>query len=256
MKATRLLVAALLLFATSTIAAEKESAVISPGQYIRSGDSGTLKIRRGDAAKLIFEIESIGGNCHSCSVSGTISGKLGQADSWAANGSDSNCRITFERHGAELQISSATPEECRAYCGARADFEGNYKSAPALCIRSSQQNIRNKFLKLYRLRDYANAIKILEPLLSQCSEFVNWIEIDNIRNDLALAQFHSGNPEACLKTLAATRAASYASEENLKDEFPPCDFDNYVNVAKAAWYNKSLCEKANGAKKPSFPPRK
>lgn len=255
MKIHRLLVVmlALPLFATSAIAAEKTSPVISPGQYIRSGDSGTLKIRRGESGKLIFEIESIGSNCHTCSVSGTIHGKLGHADSWAADGSDSNCRIAFERRTQNLYVSSTTIDECRVYCGARAGFEGNYKSVPTLCTRSSQQSHRNKFLKLYRSRDFARAIEILEPLLSQCSDFVNWIEIDNIRNDLALAQLHSGEPEACLETLATARAASYSSEENLKEEFPPCDFYSYINVAKATWHNKSLCEKANGAKQLRLP---
>lgn len=243
-----LLTIVLLLFATSVIAGEKISSAIIPGQYILSGDSGTLKIRRDDSGSLMFEIESIGGNCHTCSVSGTIRRGLGYADSWAADGSDSNCRITFKQRGTEIQVSSTTPEECRAYCGMRAGFEGSYKRAPALCTRSSQQNRRNEFLKLYRSRDFAGAIKILEPLLFQCSEFVNWIEIDDIRNDLALAQLHSGNPKACLQTLAATTAAPYTNEEKLKEEFPPCDFDNYINVAQATWHNKSLCEKAVGVR--------
>ncbi len=246
MKVTGLLVTvALFLLATAAMADEKKSTIISSGQYIRSGDSGTLTIRRDDSGKLIFGIESIGSNCHTCSVSGIIRGQLGYA---VEDDSESKCRIKFERRGTDLQISSVTSEECRYYFGARAGFEGIYKKEPAPCKRISQQNRRDKFLKLYRSRDYAKAVKMLEPLISQCSEFLYWIESDNIRNDLALAQLHSGDPDACLETLAATTAASYADEEELKETFPSYDFDNYINVAKAAWFNKSLCEKAKAAK--------
>lgn len=232
-----------LLSAPSANAAEKASTVIIPGQYIRSADSGTLKIQQGDNGKLVFEIESVGSNCHTCSVSGTIQAGLGHAESWAADGSDSNCRIIFKEQGTEIHVSSTTVEECHAYCGARASFEGSYKKMHAPCSRSDRQKNKNTFLKLYRSRDFASAAAVLEPMLAECSKFMDRIESDQIRNDLALAQFHGGNPAACLQTLSATHAASYTGEEDLKGNMPPCDFDNYISTAKATWHNKSLCEK-------------
>jgi len=250
---TRLFVIAILFLSlTSAIADTKNSSVISPGEYISSGDSGTLKVQRGASGQLLFEIESIGGNCHSCFVSGTIRNGLGYAASEVADGRDSNCRITFKQKGTEIQVSSTTPEACRAYCGARAGIEDIYKRAPALCTRSSQEHRRNEFLKLYRSRNYKDAFKTLEPLLSQCKEFVNWIEIDKIRNDLAITELHNGNPVACLETLAATTAASYPNEESLQEGLPPCDYYNYIDTAKASWFNKSLCEKARAAKQTGF----
>jgi hypothetical protein len=78
---------------------------------------------------------------------------------------------------------------------------------------------------------------------------MNWIEIDQVRNDLALAQYHSGEFQQCLTTLNDTLAGTVKDEVELKSGngnvyLPPCDFDNYIGVAKATWFNKALCTKA------------
>lgn len=75
------------------------------------------------------------------------------------------------------------------------------------------------------------------------------IEIDQVRNDIALAQYHKGEFSQCLQTLNATLVADVKDEEELKNGnggvyLPPCDFDNYVEVAKSIWFNKALCSKA------------
>lgn len=79
---------------------------------------------------------------------------------------------------------------------------------------------------------------------------MNWIEIDQIRNDLALSQYHNRESSQCLETLNATLAAEFKDEEELKAGgprvyLPPCDFDNYICEAKATRFNKALCTKAN-----------
>lgn len=78
---------------------------------------------------------------------------------------------------------------------------------------------------------------------------MNWIEIDQVRNDLALAQYHSGEFQQCLITLSNTLAGTVKDEDELRAgngnvSLSPCDFDNYIGVAKATWFNKSLCAKA------------
>ncbi len=78
---------------------------------------------------------------------------------------------------------------------------------------------------------------------------MGWIEIDQVRNDLALAQYHNGEFQQCLATLNTTLAAKVKNEEELKAGnggvyLPPCDLDNYIGVAKATWFNKTLCTKA------------
>jgi len=77
---------------------------------------------------------------------------------------------------------------------------------------------------------------------------MNWIEIDEIRNDLALAQYHNGEFQQCLITLNETLATKVKNEDELKEGkdgfyLPPCDFDNYIHVAKSTWFNKALCTK-------------
>ena len=89
---------------------------------------------------------------------------------------------------------------------------------------------------------YAVAVNALNSFLAQCKDHMNWIEIDQVRNDLALAQYRSGRPASCLATLKATLASGFEGEEDLKTgnsvHLPPCDFDNYIPVAKATWFNR------------------
>lgn len=85
--------------------------------------------------------------------------------------------------------------------------------------------------------------------MAQCEKSMNWIEVDQVRNDLALAQYHNGDLQQCLATLNSTLAAQAKDEEDLKAGngkvyLPPCDFDNYIDVAKSTWFNKALCTKA------------
>lgn len=230
----------------SAVAAQPE---IRTGQYVRDRDSGTLTIRSDEQSKRKFEIESIGGNCHSCSVSGVIRGNVGHADSWGADGNTSKCIISFSVNLSKVVVKPTTLEECRAYCGARAAFDGSYVLPPAACKSAGRKAQRDSSLVLYRSRRYSQAASTLQTLITGCGGFMNWIEIDQVRNDLALSQYHNGEISQCLETLNATLAAKFKDEEELKAGgphvyLPPCDFDNYVGVAKATWFNKSLCTKA------------
>lgn len=216
---------------------------IAPGHYVPAGDWGTLSITTDASARTRFDIESMGGNCHLCAVSGVIHGTTGIADAWLEDDNTARCRIAFRQRGGQIAVEPITEEECRNYCGARAGFAGIYKTLPARCTHQAQQAGRKAFLELYRARQFAAASEKLAQLLAACGEFMNWVEIDAVRNDLALAQFHDGKPAACLKTLAATRAAKAADADDLG--LPPCDHDNYIEVAKATWHNLTLCKKAN-----------
>ena len=234
----RLLAAALTL---PLAAAAADLSSPTPGRYIRQGDSGTLEITRDGSGKLGFEITSIGGNCHECSISGSIEKGVGHGDPWANE--DSKCYISFKKIATGYDVEPATPEECRPYCGARADFDGEYKTPPKGCEASEQEATRAKFLGLYRSKQYAQAAATLEALLTNCREFIHWITADQVRNDLALAQLRSVKPKQCLQTLQATTAWESNDEEALRGNLPPCDFDNYVEVAKKTWFNRKLCEK-------------
>jgi len=102
---------------------------------------------------------------------------------------------------------------------------------------------------LYRARRFGPATDTLQGLISRCETFMGWIEIDQVRNDLALAQYHNGETQQCLATLNTTLAAKVKDEEELRAGnggvyLPPVDFDNYIDVAKSTWFNKALCTKA------------
>lgn len=238
----------LVLMLASIASAQTSSPAIPPGEYVRERDTGTLTVRRGNENTLKFEIQSVGGNCHSCSVSGVIRGAIGQADSWAADDSASKCKISFSVRGSAIVVDPGE-EECGAYCGARASFEGTYRIPPPSCTDASRQARRDRFLALYRSRRHIDAEGTLQGLLSECKEFMGWIEIDQVRNDLALAQYRAGEFPQCVATLRTTLAANAKDVEELRSEdgsvhLPPCDFDNYEPVAKAILFNRTLCTKA------------
>lgn len=215
-----------------------------PGMYVRENASGTLTIRWTEQNALTFEISSIGGNCHSCEVSGVIRGGVGST----ADAGEEKCEISFLAKGSAVAVNPITQEACREYCGARAGFDGTYTIPPASCTDTGMQARRDQFMRLYRAHKYPDAIRTLQSLVSECEKFMDWIELDKVRNDLAISQYHNGESAQCLQTLNATLAGGVKDEEELKSGakgiyLPPCDFDNYIDVAKSTWYNKSLCSK-------------
>ncbi len=222
---------------------------LRPGKYILTDDSGTLVIRKGEGKKLTFAIDTVGGNCHLCGVTGVISGAKGRADAWSEDGSEPACDIAFSAKGTSIQVEALTDAACRNHCGARASFDGTYSMPPTACTAAARQKQRDTSLGLHKARRYSAAAQALEGLINQCGGFMNWIEIDQVRNDLALAQYRNGEFAQCLSTLSETRVGHVKDEEELASGngpvfLPPCDFDNYIAVARATWFNKSLCSKA------------
>lgn len=211
------------------------------GTYVREYNSGSLVIKNTKNGPE-FHIESVGSNCHSCSVAGIIKEGIGYTE--PGNPDDSNCRISFKGDSSSVNVEPTLSEACRQYCGMRAYFNGIYKALPPACTVKSLQARRNKYLTLYKKRQFSEAVIAIESLLKQCaSTFMDDVQTDRIRNDLALTQYHSGDPLACQKTLSLTRASDFEDEAALRSQLPPCDFDNYISVAKATWHNQALCEK-------------
>jgi hypothetical protein len=231
--------------------ASAESAKINPGKYVRDNDTGRLTIQKNKKNELHFSIVSFGVNCHSCSASGVIRNGVGHADSWHE---DEECLISFSAQKSSIDIEPITHKECRGVCGHRADFAGSYVIPPAACTGAGRQSQRNRFLALYRSRQYSQAANTLETLIAQCSEFMHWIEVDQVRNDLALSRYHNNEASQCLDTLNGTLAAKVKNEAELisgehDTHLSPCDFESYIGLAKAIWFNRSLCSKAQPERK-------
>lgn len=238
-----ILLIGLIIVSTPVPSAEKQALV--PGAYILDGDSGTLTLRKEAQNKLSFDISSIGANCHTCSLSGQISGLIGNTNEDGA----SRCEVSFSASGSHVVVKPITEDTCREYCGMRAGFDGTYRKPPKACTGEGRKKQHNQFMRLYRAHQYSQAEDALQRLVSQCKQFMHWIEIDQMRNDLALTQYHRGDSLRCLATLKETLAAQVKSEDELKSGagdvyLPPCDFDNYLSVAKSTWFNKAMCSKA------------
>jgi hypothetical protein len=235
------LVVSVLLLGNPLLASDVSNAPVAPGRYVSVGDWGTLVVKKGGDGKTRFEIESIGGNCHVCSLSGVLKGQTGIADYDFPPDGLEKCRVRLQPAGSGVNVAPITGEACRYFCGMRAGFKGLYKLPPASCASKQQQVRRAEFLSLYRAKKFAKAKDVLSGLLTECADFIDWIEIDKVRNDLALAQYHAGDAAACLGTLAETRAGMAKDEADLG--LPPCDHDNYIGTAKATWHNQKLCGK-------------
>lgn len=93
----------------------------------------------------------------------------------------------------------------------RAGFEDTYRAPPAACTNGGRKKLRDRFFHFYRARQFVQAAETLQSLIAECRNFMNWIEIDQVRNDLALAQYHSGEFQQCLTTLSNTLSSHFSS---------------------------------------------
>lgn len=203
---------------------------VEPGEYIYvEGGSGHGAMSvKGNS----FNIETMGANCHTCAVSGTFKGRTGVADA---------CRIAVSGDNGVLKLdTSATQEACRDFCGMRAGFDGEYRRPPAACT-DRQRTVRiGQAHKQYATKDYDGARTTLRALLSECDTFMDWIERDKARSDLAVTEYHRGDNQQCLAALSDTVAVRMQGDSS--SFLPPCDADNYASTSKAILYNQGLCK--------------
>lgn len=221
------------------------AATLPTGRYSAPHDSGSLQVRRepGAAGRLRFDIETVGGNCHICGLSGHIEGTR---QGWVGRteGPDvGRCHIALQPlQGDAVRVTALTPETCRGFCGARAGFEDTYRRPPAACSDGQRRVRRERALASHRQGLWTPAARGLQALLEDCAGFMDNVTLDRVRSDLALVQWRLGEPAACRATLAETHAASLADEAALREAMAPCDADNYLPVARAIWFNLRRCQ--------------
>ncbi len=206
---------------------------VEPGEYVYilgGSASGTMTVKGGS-----FNISTIGGNCHTCAIEGTFQGRVG------IEKDEGKCRIAVSGNRDALKLdSSATAEACRGFCGMRAMFDGDYRRAPAACTDRQRQARIGQAHKQYAAKDYDAARTTLRSLLSDCDPFMDWIERDKARSDLAVTEYHRGDNAQCLAVLSETTALKAQKDASLF--LPPCDADNYASTSKAILYNQGLCK--------------
>jgi hypothetical protein len=205
-----------------------------PGEYIPEGGWGTLTIKVA-AGKTHFEITAVGGNFHTCGLSGEI--KNGQAKLEAL---DKACIVTFTKRGSHIDVTQSG-EECLYYCGARAAFEGLYLEPPAGCDRQTKAKTRASFKRMYEKKEYKPALDLLSGLFRSCGKGIDWIETGWIKNDIAITQYKLGDSAACKATLSSFAEEAKLSDDEIRDRYPPSDAEVWLPVAKAAKFNLKLC---------------
>lgn len=220
---------ALLLFGVNLSLAQFNTP--NSGEYVISeGAWGTLHVQAGKK----FQIETFGGNAHSCTLSGVISNGKSKIE-------DSACEVTFKNDGKNVKVATNESSDCRMFCGMRAGFEGLYRKPEPLCMSGAIENSKRVFKKHYLAKNYPAAFDTLNPIATECKQFFNWIESAWVLNDLALTQFKLGNRAACVNTLQPLAKDAAMSDAQIKESYPPTDADNYLPVVHATRTNLKLC---------------
>jgi hypothetical protein len=224
--------------------AQGQEVRLAPGEYITEKGWGTLTLRQG-GGRLSFVIEAVGANGHSCSLEGEVVKGRATLETDEETGP---CRVSFKplAEGAEggkgIEVASEEGEACRYFCGMRADFQGFYLVPPPGCAPAARETARTEFKRLYDKKAYPQALAKLEPVLKSCARMVGWIEEGWIRNDLAITLLKTGDLAGCRRLLEPLAADAARTDEELREEYPPSDADNYLPVVKAARTNLKLCK--------------
>lgn len=227
------LLAAVFLMSSRVLAASLE-----PGEYITERGWGVLKLERTVGGKVHFNLESVGGNAHTCSLEGEVRGGKATLDGVEEG---KPCVIAFTAKAEGVDVMPQDGMACSYYCGARAYFQGVYlKPAPGCSIAESQQT-QKTFKQLYDRHAYAEARATLEPTLTRCAATLGWLEEGWLRNDLAITYHKLGLDRFCLNVLEPLKEDAARSEQDLRDMYPPADADNYIPIAHAARTNLKLC---------------
>jgi hypothetical protein len=209
-----------------------------PGEYLREGGSGYLKVEPVASGTASFSLDSVGANGHQCSLEGEIAGTRATLE---AAERDQPCIVELTRSGSGVQVRPVTAEACRHFCGARAGFDGLYLKPRTGCMPEDLSGRRNQFQQLYAAKRYSQGRRILETVVRDCARTLYWLEEAEIRNDLAVAQYHAGDPAACRRTLAKLEADAARTDEALAEAYPPVEWDAYQPIIKAARFNIDLC---------------
>ena len=212
------------------------------GEYATQPGWGNLVVSADAQGHRRFELSTVGGNGHMCELGGSLRGTSATTEDEAIDA----CRMTFDSDGVKVSVQAVTEEACRAYCGMRAGFEGEYTMLPAPCSRSARERRNAAFLSDYKARRYPAALAALVELERECGSFFDWLEQDRFANDKAITLLHLGRAGECVAVLDNTLAAGSHDEDSLDGvvRLPPADRDMYLPIARATWFNRDRCKAA------------
>lgn len=200
------------------------------GTYIRDGGSGTLVLSKGH-----FSFDVLGANAHLCQFEGAWNGERGVTDEGGYR-----CEVKLEPRGDAIEVTPVDAEACRAFCGARAYFDGTYLTPPKGCARRELAKTRATFKAQYGKKQWSAAVATLRPVVASCFSVVDRFERAWILNDLALAQHHAGDDAGCLATLEPL--AGYRDEDpDAPGGREPAFEQEFERLVRATSTNAKLC---------------
>jgi hypothetical protein len=225
------------------------TSTLTPGEYITEGGWGVLTISRSENRTTHFSLEAMGPNGHVCGLAGDVQGirAILEVDRPDLGQPSRTCVVTFRPNAGGIEVSDSGRDApdvdldaCRAFCGMRAHFEGEYLVPRPGCTGAERSATRARFHQLYAAKSYARAAAVLAPLLARCSKTLGQ-EADWIENDLAITQYHLGRFAGCRKTLAPLAKDAARTDEELRGSLLPTDFTVYFPIVQATRHNLELC---------------
>ncbi len=226
------------LLALVLAASTASAADLQPGSYVTEKGWGQLTLSAENASTMRFSLFAMGANGHQCALEGDlVSGKAkleGLSD-------DAPCVVTATATSAGVDVKDASNGACSYYCGARASFEGVYERPAAGCGGPEMLATRNAFQKLYDAKNFAEAKVKLQPVLDTCTRWMDWLSVPRVRNDLAVTHYKLGDLASCRAVLEPLAAEAARTDEDLRENYPPSDYELYATVVKATRYNLKLC---------------
>jgi hypothetical protein len=214
-------------FSASVISAESR---LLNGEYITENGWGVLTIVE-SKNETEFTIFAMGANGHTCDINGVINNGKAKLEE--------GCLVDFEQKNMFISVSPS--QECHLHCGMRAWFKGDYLKPPKGCLSKEQQNRSQNFKALYQKHLYQSALKQAQSLLNDCQSVMGEFQQYDIKNDIAITQYHLGDNRGCLATLKTIDVNQ--SEDGFKEILPPLEADVLIGVAKAKRTNLTLCNK-------------
>lgn len=207
-------------------------------EYLTKGGWGSLRIEDvgDDAGGQRVTIQALGANGHVCDLEGVLrDGRMpvGEEDS-------DHCMVLVTPNANGFSVTSDGTGGCRAWCGMRADFEGDYLRPQPGCSSSELERTRTVFKQQYDAGRYAQALATLRPTLKTCERTLLMFEEWEIRNDLAVTASHLGDVATCREALAPFMD-SLDGDDHAWEELPPMEAGIYRDVLDAAAVNARLC---------------
>lgn len=215
------------------------AAYAAPVEYGTKDGWGTLLL---DRAGRSVSIEVLAANAHTCAVKGRL---VGAAQDRAE--AEDGCRFQLQPKGQgalAVIVDEPAREACRAYCGARAWFEGDYLPLPAACTLAGLTSRQREGLQAYRAKRHEAAFQIWSQGLSACEPTMPWSAVWRWRNDAAIAALHAGRSTDCQRLSRAVLEDAMRFTPDGETEpfaFAPTDADVARPLIAAARHNLAKC---------------